>query len=668
MDIPDKYRKKITELRNKLNEHNYNYYVLSEPQISDFDYDMLMKELIELEKKYPELRDPNSPSQRVGNDINQQFEQKKHLFPMLSLGNTYNEGEIKEFDQRVKKALNDDYTYVCELKYDGVSINLTYENGQLTYATTRGNGEEGDVVTNNVKTIRSVPLTLKGSDYPKLFEIRGEIFLPHDGFERLNKEREEKGETVFANPRNAASGTVKTLNSSVVAKRPLDCFLYYLISEELPAPTHYENLQKAKEWGFKVPEHIKKCQTIDEVMEFINQWEVKRKDLPFDIDGIVIKVDDISQQRYLGYTAKSPRWAISYKFKAERVPSKLLSVDYQVGRTGAVTPVANLDPVFLAGTTVKRASLHNQDIINALDLHLHDIVYVEKGGEIIPKIVDVKVDEREKNAQKVEFIKNCPVCGTALKRNEGEAAHYCPNDKGCPPQIKGKLVHFISRKAMDIETLGEETVEVLLNKGLVKNVADLYALTKEDLLPLERMADKSAQNIIQSIENSKKMPFERVLFGLGIRYVGATVAKKIAKAFQSIDEVMEASYDTLIEVDEIGGKIAQSIINHFDDSNNLKLVSQLKQHGLRLESDKQEAVSNKLSGLTIVASGKLQNFSRDEIKQVIEDNGGKPVSSVSKKTDYLLAGENIGPNKLEKAKTLGIPVITEEDFLKILES
>jgi DNA ligase (NAD+) len=659
---------RIEKLRKALNHHNYQYYVLSAPEISDFEYDTLMAELIQLEKEHPVFFDPNSPSQRVGNDSNQNFLQVKHKYPMLSLGNTYNEADIREFDQRVSKGLNAPYQYVCELKYDGASISLTYENGRLKYALTRGDGEQGDDVTNNVRTIKSIPLTLAGTGFPKQFEIRGEVFLPHKGFKQLNQERDEAGENLFANPRNAASGSLKIQNSALVAKRPLDCYLYYLLGEELPSDSHFENLQYGKAWGFKIPEENKICKNIDEVFAFITRWDKDRKDLPFDIDGIVIKVDSISQQRELGFTAKSPRWAISYKFKAEQAVTRLKSVDFQVGRTGAITPVANLEPVFLAGTTVKRASLHNADIISMLDLHLNDMVLVEKGGEIIPKIVGVKTEGRLPESERVRFISHCPECATELVRNEGEAAYYCPNEKGCPTQIKGKIVHFISRKAMNIDSLGEETIELLYSNQLIKNVADLYGLTKEQLLPLERMADKSASNIINSIQQSKSVPFERLLFGLGIRHVGATMAKNLAKAFGNMEALGRATYEELIQVEEIGDKIASSVLTYFSDTESINLLTKLKHHGLQFEMEKQELLSTKLAGLSIIASGKLQHFSREEIKSVIEANGGKAVSSISKLTDYLLAGENIGPNKLKKATDLGIPVITEEEFIKMLGS
>ncbi len=661
-------RERIERLRKELNHHNYRYYVLSEPEINDFDYDMLLKELQELEKNHPEFSDPDSPTQRVGNDINQEFSQIEHKYPMLSLGNTYNENELIDFDNRVKKALNESYTYVCELKYDGASISLTYENGKLKYAVTRGDGEKGDDVTANVKTIKSIPLVLHGENYPSNFEIRGEVFIPHKGFEEMNRLREEAGEPPFSNPRNTASGSLKIQNSSLVAKRPLDCFLYYFLSENLPTDSHYQNLKIAKSWGLKIPDEMKICRSIHEVIQFIDHWETARNMLDFDIDGIVIKVDSIAQQRALGFTAKSPRWAISYKFKAEKVATRLLSVDYQVGRTGTITPVANLEPVQLAGTIVKRASLHNADIINSLDLHLNDIVFVEKGGEIIPKIVGVDIAKRREDFEKVEFIKNCPECSTLLIRQEGEAAHFCPNDKTCHPQIKGKIVHFIHRKAMDIDSLGEETIELLLKENLIKNIADLYDLTVQQLVPLERMGEKSATNIINSLKATTQISFERVLFGLGIRHVGATVAKNLAKSFKNIEALKNASFDDLINVEEIGEKIALSVIDFFSIDENNFLIERLKNKGLQMETTEQQPVSNKLEGLNIIASGKLSHFSREEIKKVIEDNGGKAVSSISKQTHYLLAGENIGPNKLAKATTLGIPIISETEFLKMIES
>ena len=664
-----KAKQEIDQLRKLLNEHNHKYYVQSSPEISDYEYDMLMHRLISLEKQFPEFTDENSPTQRVGNDINQEFKQIAHSYPMLSLGNTYNENEIREFDQRVKKSLGtDQVTYVCELKYDGASISLTYESGIFKHAVTRGDGVKGDDVSANVKTIKSIPLTIEGKDLPPFFEIRGEIFLPHDGFNKMNEARAKEGLPLFANPRNTASGSLKTQNSSEVAKRPLDCFLYFLQSDTLPTDSHFENLKIAKSWGFKVSEHMVKCQHVDEIIDFIHTWDEKRRDLPYDIDGIVIKVDRITQQDELGFTAKSPRWAISYKFKAEQVATQLQWVSYQVGRTGAITPVANLSPVLLAGTTVKRASLHNADIINALDLHENDTVYVEKGGEIIPKIVGVDIDKRLPNAKKIQFIDTCPECGSKLQRIEGEAAHFCLNEKNCPPQIKGKIIHFISRKAMNIDSLGEETIELLYDKGLVKSITDLYRLKKTDLLPLERMAEKSVTNILASIEKSKDTAFEQVLFGLGIRHVGATVAKTLAYRFESLENIKKATFDELVSVNEIGEKIAQSVIDYFSDPTNQQIIETLANIGLNTKIKKKAASTQKLAGLNIIASGKLENFSREQIKALIESHGGRAVSAISKQTHYLIAGENIGPKKLEKATALGIPVITEKEFLLMLDS
>ncbi|WP_282014201.1 NAD-dependent DNA ligase LigA [Marinifilum flexuosum] len=661
---------RIDELRNQLHTHNHNYYVLSQPSISDFDFDMLLKELIELEVKYPEFNDPNSPTQRVGSDINLEFNQVEHKYPMLSLGNTYSEDEIRDFETRIQKLIDGDIKYVCELKYDGTSISLTYKNGKLVQAVTRGDGVRGDDVTANVKTIRSVPLQLSGSDYPEEFEIRGEILMPFSVFEELNKEREEIGETPFANPRNAASGTLKMQNSAVVAKRKLDCYLYYLLGVNNPKREHFNNLQIAKNWGFKVPSHTALCNNIDEVIDFIKSWDEKRDSLPVPIDGIVIKVNSIDQQEELGFTAKSPRWAISYKYKAERVSTQLNQVTYQVGRTGSITPVANLAPVLLAGTTVKRASLHNADIINNLDLHEGDTVYVEKGGEIIPKIVGVDEANRINGADKIEFIENCPECDSKLVRKEGEANHYCPNDRSCPPQIKGRIEHFISRRAMNIDGLGEETIDLLFKENLIQDISGLYILKKEDIVPLERMGDKSADRILNSVQDSLQVPYERVLYALGIRYVGATVAKKLAKAIPSIDQLASSTVEELIEVDEIGNKIAESIVEYFSDEYHQELISKLKTYGLQLEkevSDSGEG-SNKLEGLSIVISGSFEKHSRDELKELIELHGGKNVGSISKKTSFLLAGEKIGPSKLAKVEKLGIPMISEDEFLEKINS
>ena len=662
--------KQIQELRDTLHHHNHQYYVLNEPLITDYEFDQLMHQLTELEKQHPEFDDPNSPTQRVGSDLNKEFEQVKHVYPMLSLGNTYNEEEIRDFYARVSKQLMDaPFEIVCELKYDGTAIGLTYENGQLLHGVTRGDGIQGDNVTANVKTIRSIPLQLKG-DYPPSFEIRGEIFLPHDGFSKLNEARVEAGESPFANPRNAASGSLKMQNSALVAKRPLDCFLYYMLGENLPSNLHFENLAKAREWGFKIPPYIKLCKNIDEVLDFISYWDEERKNLPFDIDGIVLKVNSLEQQRSLGFTAKSPRWAISYKFKAEQGYTKLKSVTFQVGRTGAVTPVANLEPVFLAGTTVQRASLHNADIINTLDLHEGDMVYVEKGGEIIPKIVGVDESVRDNGAQKVSFIENCPECNTALIRIEGEAAHYCPNVNTCPPQVKGRIEHFIARKAMNIDGLGIETIDLLYQNGFVKDVADLYDLHPMQLAGLERMGDKSANNILAGLEASKQVNFARVLFALGIRYVGETVAKKLASSFKNIDALMNASVEQLVEVDEIGDRIAQSVVEYFGNEANRELVAKLKTIGLQFQLSEEEQAqhSNVLEGLSFVVSGSFASFSRDELKGLIEKNGGKNLSGVSSKTNYLVAGDKIGPSKLAKAEKLNVSIISEEEFKKMIEN
>lgn len=667
MDI--EVKNKIEALRHELHQHNYNYYVLSQPTISDFEFDRKLKELQDLELQYPELYDPSSPTQRVGSDISKEFKQVKHKYSMLSLGNTYSEGEVADFYQRARKFINaDEIELVCELKYDGTSISLTYENGELVQAVTRGDGEKGDDVTANVKTIRSIPLKLQGNDFPTRFEIRGEVLMPWAVFDELNKEREEQEESLFANPRNAASGTLKLQNSSEVSKRKLDSYLYYLLGEDLPAETHYDNLQKAKSWGFKISDAIKVCHSLDEVFEFIAYWNKERKNLPVATDGIVLKVNSLRQQRNLGFTAKSPRWAIAYKFQAEQACTRLNSVSFQVGRTGAVTPVANLDPVQLSGTTVKRASLHNADIIEGLDLHIGDMVFVEKGGEIIPKIVGVDTEARFMLGDKVQFIKNCPECDTPLVRVEGEAAHYCPNEDGCPPQIKGKIEHFVSRKAMNINA-GEETIELLYNKGYIKNIADLYSLRWEDLLMLDRWAQKSAQNLVQSIEESKQVPFERVLFALGIRYVGETVAKKLVSALHNINAIEAASYTELVQVDEIGDRIACSIVDYFAKEENRILVNRLKEIGLQFKIDEHSLskTSEKLNGISIVISGTFEKHSRDELKNRMEQHGGKNVATVSSKTTYLLAGENIGPSKLEKAQKLGIKIISEDEFLQLIQ-
>lgn len=662
-------KNQIESLRNELNEHNYNYYVLSTPTISDQEFDAKMRELQALELHNPEFFDPNSPSQRVGSDIASGFEQVQHVYPMLSLGNTYNEGEVADFYERTRKALNEDFELVCELKYDGTSISLTYENGSLLRAVTRGDGEKGDDVTANVKTIKSIPLKLR-ADFPALFEIRGEILMPWAVFDELNKEREAQEEQLFANPRNAASGTLKLQNSSTVSQRKLDAYLYYLLGESLPADMHSENLKAAQRWGFKISDATRVCKSIKEVFDFISYWDVERKNLPVATDGIVIKVNSLRQQKNLGFTAKSPRWAIAYKFQAEKAVTRLNSVSYQVGRTGAVTPVANLDPVQLSGTTVKRASLHNADIIEGLDLHIGDMVFVEKGGEIIPKITAVDVDARVLIGEKVHFITRCSECGTELTRIDGEAAYYCPNENGCPPQIKGKMEHFVGRKAMNIDGLGSETIALLFENNLLKNVADIYELKIPDLARLERLGAKSAQNIKLSSEASKQIPFERVLFALGIRFVGETIAKKLAYAFKTIDAIEKATIEEMVAVDEIGERIAHSVQKYFADEANVQLVERLKMYGLQmsLSEDKLKPVGAALSGLSIVISGTFSKHSRDEYKVMIEQNGGKNVGSVSAKTSMILAGDNMGPEKLKKAESLGVKLISEDEFLALIES
>lgn len=659
---------KIKALREALEQHNYNYYVLSMPTLSDREFDEMMKELQALEAKYPEYADPHSPTQRVGSDLSKEFEQVVHRYPMLSLGNTYSEDEVRDFYERIARDLNEPFEIVAELKYDGTSISLIYNQGRLMRAVTRGDGTRGDDVTANVKTIRSVPLKLMGDNYPEEFEIRGEILLPWAEFDRLNKEREEQEEPLFANPRNAASGTLKQQNPAIVAARKLDAYFYYLLGEELPSETHFDNLAAARSWGFKIPDVIRKCESLEEVFDYIAYWDAERKNLPVATDGIVLKVNSLRQQKNLGFTAKSPRWAIAYKFQAERAVTRLNSVSFQVGRTGAVTPVANLEPVLLAGTTVKRASLHNADIIEGLDLHIGDNVYVEKGGEIIPKIVGVDVDSRSiLMGDKVRFIRTCPECGTLLVRPEGEAAHYCPNESGCPPQIKGRIEHFVTRRAMNIN-IGPETVEDLYEAGLISNTADLYTLKFADLIRLERWADKSARNLLASLEESKQVPFERVLFALGIRFVGETVAKRLASAFHTMEQLEEASLETLTEVDEIGGRIAQSVIDYFADERNRTLVNRLKEYGLQMSVAEDQLVnrSEKLKGLTIVISGTFSKHSRDEYKAMIEQHGGKNSGSVSGKTDYILAGENMGPAKLEKAAKLGVKIMNEDEFLNMI--
>lgn len=660
----------ITNLRNELHKHNYKYYVLNAPEISDEQFDLLMHTLEALEAKHPECFDPNSPTQRVGSDVNSEFSQVEHRYPMLSLANTYNEQEVADFYNSIKKLLNGEaFEICCELKYDGLSISLLYENGKLIRAITRGDGVRGDDVTANVKTIKSIPLVLQGDDYPDVFEMRGEILMPWKVFEKLNKERELAEEPLFANPRNAASGTLKSLKSSLVSKRSLDAYLYYMLGEELPSATHYGNLEKAKTWGFKIGEGIKKVKTLQEIYDFIAYWDTERKNLPVATDGIVLKVNAIDQQKQLGYTAKSPRWAIAYKFKAERELTQLESVSYQIGRTGAVTPVANMSPVQLAGTIVKRATLNNADFITSLDLHINDYVYVEKGGEIIPKIVGVDATKRSLNATPIRFIDKCPECGTPLIRYEGEAAYYCPNEDGCSPQIKGKIEHFISRKAMNIDSLGPETIDEYYRKGLITNIASLYSLRLEDINDGGKR-NKSAQKVIQAIEKSKAVPFERVLFALGIRFVGETSARLIARKFTSIEMLKNATIDQLMQVDGVGEVIAQSIKAYFSNEKNVEIVSQLEAMGVQMaiKEDETKPTSTLLQDLSIVISGVFTHHSRDEYKAIIEQHGGKNVGSISSKTSFILAGDNMGPSKLQKAEKLGIKIVNEEEFLSMLNN
>ena len=661
---------KIERLRRELDEHNYNYYVLNAPTIDDRTFDEMMHELQGLEETFPQYFDPNSPTQRVGNDINRSFSQVEHRYPMLSLSNTYSIEEVSAFYERVRSGLmGEDFELVGELKYDGTSISLIYEGGRLVRAVTRGDGTRGDDVTENVKTIRSIPLQLRGNNYPDSFEIRGEILMPWAVFDALNKEREEQEEPLFANPRNAAAGTLKSQNSAVVAARGLDAYLYYLLGENFPADTHYENLQYARSWGFKVSDAVRKLHSVEEVKEYINYWDMERKNLPVATDGMVFKVNSLRQQKNLGYTAKSPRWAIAYKFQAEKALTRLNSVSYQVGRTGTVTPVANLDPVLLSGTIVKRATLHNEDIINALDLHIGDMVFVEKGGEIIPKITAVDTSARLLIGEKVRFIRTCPECGTPLKRIEGEAAWFCPNEKGCPPQIKGRIEHFISRKAMNIEGLGSETIGQFYSLGLVRDASDLYTLQPDVIAGLERMGERSAQNIVDAVKQSCSVPFERVLFALGIRYVGETVAKKLALALHSIDRIIEATTEDLIRIGDIGVRIAQSVVAYFSDEDNLRFVERLRQYGVQMQitEERLSERTDKLSGATIVISGTFTHHSRDEYKALIEQHGGINTGSVSGKTTYILAGENMGPAKLEKARKLGVRILSEEEFLEMIQ-
>lgn len=667
---PEEAKTRIDQLSHDLEEHNYRYYVLDTPSISDYDFDMLLEELIKLEKEYPQFLSPDSPSQRVGGMVTKEFETVVHRYPMMSLANSYSREELLDFENRIKKQVGDDFEYVCELKYDGVAMGLTYKEGKLVLGVTRGDGSKGDDVTTNVKTIRSIPLKLKGNDYPSDFEVRCEVFMPLEAFAKLNREREEIGEALLANPRNTTSGTLKMQDSAVVASRSLDCFVYAVLGEDLPFENHFDAVSKCKEWGFKVSPYTKVCKNIDEIFAFLDYWDAKRHELPFETDGVVIKVNSYRLQNNLGFTAKSPRWAIAYKFKAEQAATTLNEITYQVGRTGAITPVANLDPVLLAGTTVKRASLHNADQIAKLDLRVGDTVFVEKGGEIIPKVVGVDLTKRQANSSPVEYITHCPECNAELIRNEGEAQHFCPNDLACPPQIKGRMEHFIGRKAMDIDGMGSETVEQLFEAGLIHNIAEIYDLEKEQLLPLERMAEKSVNNLLEGIEASKNIPFERVLFALGIRFVGETVAKKLARHFKNIDALMAASYDELVAVDEIGGRIAESINHFFSDARNIEIIRHLKEKGLQFElsDDQQSAASDKFAGLSFVVSGVFNGFSRDGIKDAIEQNGGKSVGSVSAKTDYLVAGENMGPAKKEKAEKLGVKIISEDEFKVMLDS
>lgn len=668
----DEAKNKIEALRNELHAHNYSYYVLSKSEISDYDFDMKLAELQKLEDAFPQFSDPNSPTKKVGGDITDKFQKVKHRYPMMSLSNSYSFDEIREWETRLKKNVDEDIEYVCELKYDGVAIGIQYLNGYLHQGITRGDGTTGEDVTANVKTISTIPLKLHGTDFPDDFEIRGEIFMPLEVFSKLNADRVERGEDAYMNPRNTASGTMKLQDSGVVASRNLDCFLYGLYGENLPGKSHFENMEAARSWGFKVPStknrQIEICKSIEEIERFINHWAEARHDLPFEIDGVVIKVNSYAAQDELGFTAKSPRWATAYKFKAEQVETLLKKVTFQVGRTGAITPVANLKPVIIAGTTVKRASLHNADQIERLDIREGDTVFVEKGGEIIPKVIAVDFDKRPQHLPVFEYITNCPECGTALVRSEGEAQHYCPNDTGCPPQIKGRIEHFISRKAMNIDGLGAETVDAMVDAGMISSMADLYDLQKQDVLKLERMAEKSANNLIEGLEKSRSIPFERVLFAMGIRFVGETVAKKLARHFKSIDALMAAGYDELIGVDEIGERIANSIIDFFAEKTNQDLVTRLRSHGLQFEiGEEAMPASSLLEGKSFVVSGVFTLVSRNELKKLIETNGGKLLGGVSKNTDYLVAGENMGPSKLKKAQDLEVQIIDESTFLKMIE-
>ena len=660
--------KQIQSLRQELEEHNYKYYVLDNPGISDYEFDMKLKKLQKLEKENPEFFDPNSPTQRVGGQVIKGFKTVRHQYPMYSLSNSYSKEELEDWEKRIEKLITDKVDFACELKYDGASISLSYENGELIRAVTRGDGIQGDDVTHNVKTIRSVPLKLKG-DFPEKFDIRGEIVLPFEGFSQLNAERVKNGEEPYANPRNTASGSLKLQDSSETAKRPLDCLVFSIIGENLPFKTQYEALKKARQWGFKTPKETALASGVDEIMKFLNHWDEHRHELPYETDGVVIKVNNLQQQKNLGYTAKAPRWAMAYKFKAEQASTLLKKITYQVGRTGAITPVANLKGVQLAGTTVKRASLHNADQIEKLDVREGDIVFVEKGGEIIPKIVGVDFKNRDPNSTATHYITHCPECNTELVRAEGEALHYCPNSAACPPQVKGRIVHFISRKAMDISGLGAETVNLLVNENLIKNYADLYELKKEEVLPLERMAEKSAENLINGIEASKKIPFERVLYALGIRFVGETVAKKLAFHYKSIENIKLQPAEKLVEVEDIGERIAESVVAFFEAEDNLEIINRLKNYGIQMEISEEKLANqtNVLEGKTIVITGSFEKHSRKELKQMIENNGGKNTGSISKNTDYLLAGEKIGPSKKKQAEDLEIPFISEEEFIEMLK-
>lgn len=663
-------KQRILQLRQELHEHNHKYYVLNQPSISDQEFDFMMHELQELEARHPEMADPDSPTQRVGSDISTEFKQVAHKYPMLSLANTYNEQDVADFYNSVSKGLNgEDFEICCEMKYDGLSISLTYVDGRLTQAVTRGDGVHGDDVTANVRTIRSIPLVLKDGDWPREFEIRGEILMPWQSFERLNAEREAAEEPLFANPRNAASGTLKSLNPAVAAKRKLDAYLYYLLGDGIEGDGHYENLMRAKAWGFKISDGMRKVKTLQEIYDFINYWDTERKNLPVATDGIVLKVNSLRQQRALGYTAKSPRWAIAYKFKAERECTQLREVTYQVGRTGQITPVANMEPVQLAGTTVRRATLNNEDFIRSLDLHEGDYVYVEKGGEIIPKIVGVDTERREASARPVEFITRCPECGSELVRYEGEAAHYCPNDAGCPPQIKGRIEHFISRRAMNIDSLGPETIDEYYRRGLIHNIADLYDIRVEQING-DGSRQKSAQKVVDGIEASKQVPFERVVFALGIRFVGETSARLLARHFKDIDHLAAATLQELTDIDGVGEVIAKSVITYFHNPINMEIVNRLRAYGLQmsLSEEQMQAASTKLAGKSIVISGVFTHHSRDEYKRIIEQNGGKNVGSISGKTSFILAGDNMGPAKLQKAEKLGVPIVDEETFLEMIEN